>query len=144
LVILTLSLAVALGLLFMFLRVHYPAAESWKQRLARMDITGNAMFSGTIISILIALTWAGTVYEWQNYRIIIPLVVGFFGVGLWLTFEWTLSREPSFPRQIVTNRTSATVLVITLLHSLTIYWAFYFLPIYFQAVKGVSPFRSGK
>jgi hypothetical protein len=76
-----------------------------------MDIAGNVMFSGTIISILVALTWAGTVYKWQDYRIISPLIIGFFGVGLWLTSEWTLIRKPSFPRQFVTNRTSVTVLV---------------------------------
>lgn len=138
------TVAVAFGLLFVFLRVQYPAAVGWRQRLARMDILGNAIFSGTIVSILIALAWAGSVYDWQNFRIIVPLTIGLFGVALWVTFEWTLSKQPSFPRKIVSNRTSSTVLAITLLHSLTIYWAFYFLPVYFQAVRGVSPFRSGK
>lgn len=131
-------------LLFVFLRVNYPRAQTWRQRLAKIDITGNAIFSATIISVLIALTWAGTIYDWNNFHIIVPLVLGFLGVGVWIAFEWTVSKEPSFPRKIVSNRTSAAVLGITLLHSLVIYWGFYFLPVYFQAVKAASPFRAGK
>jgi hypothetical protein len=122
---------VAFILLFVFLRVNYPRAQTWRQRLAKIDVTGNAIFSATI-------------YDWNNFHIIVPLVLGFLGVGVWITFEWTVSKEPSFPRKIVSNRTSAAVLGITLLHSLVIYWGFYFLPVYFQAVKAASPFRAGK
>jgi hypothetical protein len=134
---------VAFGLLFVFLRVNYPHEQDWRQRLAKIDVAGNVIFSSAIISMLIALTWAGTVYGWSNYRIIVPLVVGFFGIGVWIVFEWAVSSEPSFPRKIVSNRTSAAVLSITFLHSFVIYGGFYFLPVYFQAVKGTSPFVAG-
>ena len=94
---------------------------------------------------LIALTWGGTVYEWDAFHIVVPLVLGFFGLLLWTAFEWTpkLCKEPSFPRKIVSNRTSAAALGLTFIHAIVTYWTYYFLPIYFQAVKGQSPMNSG-
>lgn len=105
---------------------------------------GNAVFIAAIISVLIAVTWGGTIYSWGKYNIIVPLILGFIGLGLFLLVEWTWIKEPSLPRAIVSNRTSAIALILTLLHTICTYWAFYFLPIYFQAVRGYSPMKSGK
>ncbi|KAF7586606.1 hypothetical protein BBP40_008633 [Aspergillus hancockii] len=129
--------------LFIFLRLNHQRHQTWKQRLARLDITGNAIFIAAIIAVLVALTWGGTIYDWETYHIVVPIVLGFVGIAAFVAFEWTVSKEPSFPRSIVSNRTSVAALVATLLHAICIYWAFYFLPIYFQAVRGASAMRSG-
>jgi hypothetical protein len=47
------------------------------------------------------------------------------------------------PLRIFANRTSATVFAFGFLHSLLTVWVIYFLPVYFQAVKGSSPQRAG-
>jgi hypothetical protein len=108
-------------------------------------VVGNLIFVGAIVACLIALTWGGTVYEWDTFHIAVPLVLGFFGLFLWTAFEWTpkLCKEPSFPRKIVSNRTSTAALGLTFIHAIVTYWTYYFLPIYFQAVKGQSPMNSG-
>ncbi|KAI9037318.1 major facilitator superfamily MFS_1 [Aspergillus affinis] len=129
--------------LFFFLRLNYERNQSWKQRLARIDVFGNAVFITAVVAVLLALTWGGTIYEWGTYHIIVPLVLGFVGIGLFLAVEWTIVKEPSFPRKIVSNRTSTVALILTMIHTLCTYWAFYFLPIYFQAVQGKSVMRSG-
>ncbi|UKZ79090.1 hypothetical protein TrVFT333_006840 [Trichoderma virens FT-333] len=136
---------VSFGILFVFLRVKYERDLSWSARFRRIDISGNAIFVAAIVSALIALTWGGTIYSWSTYHIVVPLVLGLVGVLLFAAFEWTprLCPEPSFPRQIVSNRTSAAALVLTFIHAVVAYWVYYFLPIYFQAIKGLSPLRSG-
>lgn len=131
-------------LLFVFLRLKHERDQSWKQRIARIDFSGNLIFILAIVAVLIALTWAGTIYSWDKFRIIVPLILGFVGLAIFIVFEWTLSKVPSFPRAVVANRTSATALLLTFLHAVCTYWAFYFLPIYFQAVRGYSPLRSGE
>ncbi|KAH0489330.1 hypothetical protein TgHK011_009763 [Trichoderma gracile] len=133
------------GILFIFLRVKYDRNLSWSARFKRIDISGNAIFVAAIVSALIALTWGGTIYSWSTYHIVVPLVLGLIGILLFAAFEWTprLCPEPSFPRQIVSNRTSAAALILTFIHAIVAYWVYYFLPIYFQAVKGLSPLRSG-
>ncbi|OTA04861.1 MFS permease [Trichoderma parareesei] len=133
------------GILFIFLRVKYDRNLTWSTRLRRIDISGNAIFVAAIVSALMALTWGGTIYSWSTYHIVVPLVLGLIGILLFAAFEWTprLCPEPSFPRQVVSNRTSAAALALTFIHAIVAYWVYYFLPIYFQAVKGLSPLRSG-
>ncbi|KAI0836426.1 putative efflux pump antibiotic resistance protein [Hypoxylon sp. FL0890] len=134
---------VAFFLLFTFLRVKSLRDRTWRQRLLLIDVTGNLIFIGAIVAILIALTWGGTIYAWNTYHIIAPLAIGFVGFGLFLAYEWTICKKPSFPLKVLSNRTSAAAFILTLIHSLCTYWAFYFLPLYFQAVKGLSSFKSG-
>jgi hypothetical protein len=131
--------------LFIFLNVNHQRETGWRRRFARIDIFGNLIFIGAIVACLIATTWGGTVYEWSTYHIVLPIVLGFAGLFLWTAFEWTpkLCPEPSFPRKIVSNRTSAAALGLTFIHAVVTYWSYYFLPIYFQAVKGQSPMMSG-
>lgn len=136
---------VALVLLFFFLHTNYQRDQRMTQRLGRIDFAGNAIFILAIASVLIALTWGGTVDPWSSFRIIVPLVLGLFGLILFTAFEWTprLCPEPSFPRALLMNRTSAGALALTFIHSIATYWTFYFLPIYFQSVQRSSPERSG-
>ncbi|KAK2798569.1 hypothetical protein FQN51_007589 [Onygenales sp. PD_10] len=129
--------------LFLFLRLNYDREQSWKERVTRIDVFGNAVFIAAIIAVLIALTWGGTIYNWETYNVIVPLVLGFAGLGLFLVVEWTLVKEPSFPRGIVSNITSAVALILTFIHTLCTYCAFYFLPLYFQAVRRLSVMESG-
>ncbi|UKZ97174.1 uncharacterized protein TrAFT101_011940 [Trichoderma asperellum] len=137
--------AFAFDTLFVFLLVKYESDLSWSARFRRIDISSNAIFVAAIVSALIALTWGGTIYNWITYHIIVPLALGLVGVLLFAAFEWTprICPEPSFPRGMVLNRTSAAALVLTFTHAIVAYWVYYFLPIYFQAVKGFSPLRSG-
>lgn len=136
---------VAFACLLVFLNVNHQREAGWKKQFARIDVVGNLIFVGAIVACLIALTWGGTVYEWDTFHIVVPLVLGFFGLFLWTAFEWTpkLCKEPSFPRKIVSNRTSTAALGLTFIHAIVTYWTYYFLPIYFQAVKGQSPMNSG-
>jgi hypothetical protein len=141
----SLTWLVAFASLFVFLNVSHQREAGWGQQFARIDVVGNLIFVGAIVSCLIALTWGGTVYEWSTFHIIVPIILGFFGLFLWTAFEWTpkLCKEPSFPRKIVSNRTSAAALGLTFIHAIVTYWTYYFLPIYFQAVKGQSAMNSG-
>lgn len=136
---------VALVLLFFFLHTNYQSDQTMARRFVRIDFSGNAIFITTITAVLLALTWGGTLYAWSNFRVILPLVLGFLGLGLFVAFEWTprLCPEPSFPQVLLANRTSSAALALTLIHSMMTYWIFYFLPIYFQAVQNSSPERSG-
>jgi hypothetical protein len=140
-----LTFIVAFACLFVFLNVNYQREASWRKQFARIDVIGNLIFVGAIVACLIALTWGGTVYEWDTFHVVVPLILGFFGLFLWTAFEWTpkLCKEPSFPRKIVSNQTSAAALGLTFIHAIVTYWTYYFLPIYFQAVKGQSPMNSG-
>ncbi|KAL2159570.1 hypothetical protein VTH06DRAFT_2139 [Thermothelomyces fergusii] len=129
--------------LFVFLRVTTPPGGTFVEKLKRIDFVGNAIFIAATVSVLIGVTWGGAVYPWKSANVIVPLVLGFVGIGLFLAYEWTLAKNPSLPRGAVVERTAATVLAVTFLTTLCTYWAFYFMPIYFQGVKAKSAFWSG-
>lgn len=134
-----------LVLLLFFLHTNYQRGQTVLQRLARIDYLGNVIFILANAAILLALTWGGAAYPWSSYRVIVPLVLGFVGLGLFAAFEWTpgLCPEPSFPRALVSNRTSAAAMCLTFLHAICTYWSIYYLPIYFQSVRAASPLTSG-
>ncbi|KAH7329611.1 major facilitator superfamily domain-containing protein [Stachybotrys elegans] len=132
--------------LWAFLRVRWDRTATIASRLQRLDYIGNALFTGSTISVLLALTWAGVTYPWSDYHVLAPLLIGFAGMALFIWFEsssFVPGGEPVMPVRIFANRTSATVYALTFLNSTTLYWIFFFVPLYFQGVLLVSPTQSG-
>ncbi|KAH9987076.1 MFS general substrate transporter [Xylariaceae sp. FL0662B] len=135
---------VSLSLLWLFLRVKWDKETKIRDKLKRIDIAGNSLLVTSTVSVLIALTWAGSEYPWSSYRILIPLIVGLAGlVGFFYLEGSTWVPEPVMPPRLFANRTSAVIYANTFIISMLNYWIFFFLPLYFQAVQLSTPTRSG-
>ena len=110
----------ALILLTAFLQVNYDKETNFIARIKRIDWIGNLIFIPSVVSILIALSWAGTKFAWSSFQIIVPLVLGLLGLLVFLFYESSrFCVEPTMPLHLFTNRTSMTAFVLTFLHSLT-------------------------
>ncbi|KAJ2970576.1 hypothetical protein NUW58_g9650 [Xylaria curta] len=134
----------SLVLLIAFLHVNYNRQLSVTNRLRRIDYTGNVIMLASVTSILIALTYGGTRYPWSSWRVLLPLLLGFAGLGAFVTFECSRwCTNPMTPLHLFRNRTSAAAFFLTFIHSLFSFWVLYFLPVYFQAAKLYDPIRSG-
>ena len=134
----------ALLLLYVLLHVNYSKEMTFAQKLKRIDFVGNGILITSTVAILIALTYGGSRYAWSSWRIILPLVLGFCGFGLFAAYESSdFPAEPVMPKRLFTHRTSSIVSINTFLNSALLYWVVYFLPAYFQAVHLYSPARSG-
>ena len=130
--------------MFFFLRVNYVNDQPLLDRLRRIDIIGNGILMAGTTSILYALTYAGTIYSWSSWHTLVPLLLGFFGLGVFATFEASgYVSEPVMPARLFKHRTSIVVLCNTFLNSTIYFWYLYFLPVYFQAVSLYSPSRAG-
>ncbi|EON97815.1 putative multidrug resistance protein fnx1 protein [Phaeoacremonium minimum UCRPA7] len=131
-------------MIFLFLQVRYNKEMSLSKKLQRIDYIGNFLIVASTVAILYALTYGGALTPWSSWRIILPLVLGLFGLILFMVFETAnFVKEPVVPPRLFGNRTSATVFFITLLNAILLYWVLFFLPVYFQAVLGSSPARAG-
>ncbi|KAF7948276.1 uncharacterized protein EAE97_003687 [Botrytis byssoidea] len=135
---------VSFVLLWWFLRVKWDRELDVWVRLRRIDVIGNGLLVVSTVSILIALTWAGSLYAWSSFRFIVPLILGLVGL---VGFFWVESSgwivEPVMPRRLFANRTAIIIYINTFIISILNYWIFFFLPLYFQAVRLSSPTRSG-
>jgi EmrB/QacA subfamily drug resistance transporter len=131
--------------IFFVLNVQYKRSPTWKSALARIDFSGNAIFIPAMVSLYFGLIMGGTKgYPWSSWRIILPLVLGVVG---WAAFHvHQASRfcvEPSMPPRLFKNRTSAVGFTLIFLAAILLQGISYFLPVYFQAVKGTSALQSG-
>ncbi|CAI7628700.1 unnamed protein product [Penicillium discolor] len=131
--------AASLLLLVLFLRVTHPRNNGTVLRqLKRVDLVA------AVISILLALTWAGTTYSWSSWRVLSPLILGLG--GLFLFYGHQVSRfcvEPSIPLRLFSSGTGICALWIAFIQSVLLYWVGYFLPVYFQAIRGSTVTESG-
>ncbi|KAJ5474154.1 hypothetical protein N7475_003720 [Penicillium sp. IBT 31633x] len=137
--------AVSLLLLLLFLRVTHPrSSDSVWHQLKRVDLVGNSILTAAVISILLALTWAGTTYVWPSWRVLVPLILGL--AGLLLFYGHQTSRfcdEPSIPLRLFSSGTGMCALWIAFIQSVLLYWVGYFLPVYFQAIRSSTATESG-
>ncbi|KAL6801349.1 major facilitator superfamily domain-containing protein [Trichoderma sp. SZMC 28013] len=139
--------AAAIGLLaiVLILNVKYTRSPSWRHALSRVDFLGNIIFVPSMVSIFFGLIMGGTHgYPWRSWKIIVPLILGVLG---WITFHVhqasPVCREPSMPPRLFKHRTSSGGFIIIFLGAIILQAINYFLPIYFQGVKGATPLMSG-
>ncbi|KAI1778401.1 major facilitator superfamily domain-containing protein [Hypoxylon cercidicola] len=139
----------AVSILVTLLILHLPnqkldaQAEGWVEKLKQLDPIGNLLFFPGIICLLLALQWGGVVYPWSDARIIVLFVfcgvlcIAFMGVQVWKKENATV------PPRILKNRSIAASVWFGFFISSGMIVLTYYLPIFFQAVKGVSAFESG-
>lgn len=117
--------------------------DTWKQRIKRFDPFGTAVFMPAIICLLLALQWGGTTYAWSSWRIIFLLVL--FGV-LIAIFVFVQSKQQDFatvPPRIFFKQSVWASSLFSFCLGAAFLGSVYYLPIWFQAVKGASAVESG-
>jgi len=96
-----------------------------------------------VVCLLLALQWGGSKYPWNSGRIIALLVV--FGV-LCITFigiQFWKKDHATVPPRILKQRTVAAGAWFGACVGSAFFVFVYFLPVWFQAIKGVSATKSG-
>lgn len=108
-----------------------------------LDPLGILLFLPMIICLLLAIMWGGSTYPWSNARIIVLFVLG----GLLLIgFVWLQVYESDramVPLSVARDRTvwASCIFSFFLFGSLLVLT--YYLPIWFQAIKGSTASESG-
>ena len=125
-----------------FLKLKYKRTATWGQAAKQMDFGGNLLFVGSITAISLGLLMGGVMFPWSSKNVIAPLVLGFVGWAAFHIYESRLA-EPSIPQRLFTNRNSVIGFFLTFETGIFLASSAYFLPLYFQALKGASPVTSG-
>lgn len=120
-----------------------PLPKSVSQSLQDIDYLGAFLFIGGTTSILIPVTWGGVMYDWSSWRTLVPLVLGLAGIAAFFGYERVFATKFFIPLSIFQTRTAIFTYFGTVAHGFILWTGLYYLPLYFQAVKGFGPIASG-
>ncbi|KAL4246489.1 MFS transporter superfamily protein [Abortiporus biennis] len=129
-------------LIVVFLRLRTPS-QSLKEKLLRIDWIGNILIVSSSASVVIGLSYGGVKYPWSSANVVVPLVLGFIGMAVFVAYECLYAPEPIIPMRLLSNRTSVSGYIQTFITSLIVLSFVIFQPAYFQACFGFSPIHSG-
>ncbi|KAJ6482238.1 major facilitator superfamily domain-containing protein [Mycena vulgaris] len=133
---------VAAVLVILFLRLQTPAG-TLREKLARIDYTGNLLVVASTTSTVIALTWGGIQFAWGSVNILVPLILGMLGVCAFMVFERRFAKHPMVPFDVLSTRTGLSGYAQNFFTSLIMITLIYYLEVYFQACYNVSPIGAG-
>ncbi|KAL0570431.1 MFS sugar transporter [Marasmius crinis-equi] len=117
--------------------------DSWRDGLSKFDLWGTLAFIPAVVSLLLALQWGGTKYPWSDGRIIGlfvvfgVLIVIFIGIQIWKQDDATV------PPRILMQRSILSSAWFALSLGTSFFIMVYYVPIWFQAIKGTSAVKSG-
>lgn len=123
-----------------------PKSETDKPVLVRireLDLLGALLLTAAVTCLLLALQWGGNEYPWNNGRIIGLLVgfglliVVFIGTQIWLVEKATI------PPRIINQRTVVACCSFVFIFGGSSNIFMYYLPIFFQSIRGSSAIQSG-
>lgn len=111
--------------------------------MRKIDFLGILIFIPSTASFLIPLSWGGVLYRWDSWHTLAPLVTGAVGLCLFAIYEHRFAKHPMIPPSIFQNRTSLISFSGYMVVGLVVWCCLYFLPLYYEAVKGFQPIMSG-
>lgn len=114
-----------------------------RMTIKKLDLVGFLLFAPAAIQFLLALEWGGSCYPWSS-AIIIGLfcsALGTFCIFIW--WEYRTGDVAMIPLSIFHNKIVWSGCLVIFFFSGTMLTTSYYLPIYFQAVKGTTPTLSG-
>ena len=134
----------AIGLIALF---HPPVRPSEQkpifERIKTLDLIGALLFTPSIIMVLMALQWGGNTYAWHSATII-GLFCGFGGlIMVFVAWQLYKGQEAMIPLHFLTRRTIVATSLTSSFCFSSLFVVTYYLPEWFQVIKGVSPIKNG-
>ncbi|KAJ7764007.1 major facilitator superfamily domain-containing protein [Mycena maculata] len=118
-------------------------SATFAERVALFDPWGTLVFIPAIVCLLLALQWGGSKYPWKSGRIIALFVVFGVLIGIFIGIQlWKQDRATIPPRILKKRSIWSSALYAFCIGSAFFILSFY-LPIWFQAIHGVSAVHSG-
>jgi MFS family permease len=114
-----------------------------KRTQHNIDFTGSCLLAVASSTMILAFSWAGSVYDWTSMPILSLLVVS---VVSWSTFLWIEGRvdEPMLDPQVLKNRTFLIAAAAALISYFACLAMLMYFPLFLQGVQGTSATLSGK
>ncbi|KAJ7182973.1 major facilitator superfamily domain-containing protein [Mycena crocata] len=118
-------------------------STGWADRIKQLDLWGTLVFIPAIVCLLLVLQWGGSIYPWNDGRIIALFVLFGVLIAVFVAIQIWKQEDATVPPRILKQRGTIAAVWFALCFSGGFCTFIYLLPIWFQAVKGVSAVKSG-
>lgn len=119
------------------LRLRHPPGRLGS-KLLLFDWVGAFLLTASTTSFLMPVSWGGVMFAWSSFRTLVPLILGICGLFIFVIYEIYVAKTAVIPLHIFNNRTAAVNYIGTLIHGMILWCVLYYLPLYYEAVKGYS------
>ncbi|KAK5100972.1 hypothetical protein LTS08_004578 [Lithohypha guttulata] len=117
--------------------------EPLAARLKRVDYVGSLLAIGSATAFILGISWGGVQYSWSAYQTILPIVLGVVGSVGFFFYEEYVPAEPIVPTKVFKNLNCSASYVNTIIHSIVVLCLVFYLPLYYQGVKGYNTTITG-
>lgn len=93
--------------LVLFQDIEKPAGANLPlpAKLSQCDPIGVALLIPTIFCLILALEWAGTFYDWTNFRVLLPLCLSVCLAGAFVTCQVWRGQKATLHLELLRSRT---------------------------------------
>lgn len=83
-----------------------------KHLVSKIDYIGIIVFTSSLASIIIGVTWGGTTYAWDSPQVLATLIAGCGGLGLFGIYEWLVVSEGILDHRLFQSRNFPILLFV--------------------------------
>jgi hypothetical protein len=115
----------------------------FSQKIKHLDLPGLGLFVPGVVMLLLALQWGGNRNPWKSATTI-GLIIGFvIMIILFAAWQWHQQDDASIPPRIIGQRSMYAAAAVVFFGLGSVQIIAYYIPMWFQVIKGVSPVESG-
>ncbi|KAM0253576.1 hypothetical protein ACHAQJ_007248 [Trichoderma viride] len=133
---------VAWLLVYFFLDIEPPSKDHWVSKVRQIDFLGAFTLVLAVVSLLVGLD-SGPNLGWSHRITIVALSLTPVLFTLFLFVEMKVAKHPFAPGHLILSRGLLPGYLINMFAMACQMSVFFFMPLYFQAVKGLSATASG-
>lgn len=133
---------IAFFILLFFLDVKTPRTPILEGFKA-IDWVGSLTIVGGTLMFLFGLQYGGVTAPWNSAMVLCLIIFGVVTWALFLIWEWKFAIYPIMPMGIFSSVSKVATLAVVFFHGFVFISGSYYLPLYFQAIRGASPIQSG-
>lgn len=114
-----------------------------QEKIKQLDLLSTALLLPSLTSLFLALSWVGVKFEWNSTETIVLFML--FGILLLLFTHHQIRRgdDATLPPRIMKRRTVVAGFLFIMFTNSASNVLEYYLPTFYQTVKGFSPSQSG-
>ncbi|EGU76584.1 hypothetical protein FOXB_12883 [Fusarium oxysporum f. sp. conglutinans Fo5176] len=119
-----------------------PVSGSFKEKARKIDWMGvMASIAGIVLTVM-AINSGGSMWAWKNVKTVSILTIGIIMLFVFIVIEAFFARIPIIPLRLFRQKSPAVLILTGFLHDFAWQSTQYFVPLYYQTVRGFTPLKS--